>query len=490
VSTIPAIPPARRTALTALLTGAVLVAGAPAARAAWSAPAELDTGVGVSAITVAGDGGRLVVARSTGRGGAINTRLLGVASSGQPQGRRTLAGGAAPPVAYGDDQLVWGRTRSLGTVSRRVPDGKGGTRTVRLPHLRLGLSVGSGPDVVFGPGRFTTTAVLDEPVRLSASPSGDLVLAWSDVGDDGVVRVTAGWRRAGRKRAVRLSDARVVSGSRSSRLLAVATGRTGETVFVYQQGATTKTRRLLVRSLDVRKGRLGKPQTLRRGGPGFPGATAAVGRNGRAVVAWGEQDAASDRREPYVVRATTRNTDGARFATPRPIDRGSTTVRPPGGTIVSAIDRANRPLVAWSQVVGSAADGTAHDLPRVAQGGPTGGLAAAADLAAAGRVHDVAVTRQGATGVVLVREQEVPRGGSNGDRGTAVQIAVRPAGGTIGAPSTIEAFNDQQLLDRSNAYGAAAIGALPSGGFTVAWTRATVVDGKLRSSTVLSDGTP
>ncbi|EHN12091.1 hypothetical protein PAI11_10300 [Patulibacter medicamentivorans] len=145
--------------------------------------------------------------------------------------------------------------------------------------------------------------------------------------------------------------------------------------------------------------------------------------------------------------------------------------------------------MAWSQVVGSVADGTAHDIPRIAEGDASGGLGGARDIAAAGRVHGLATAR-GATGLVIVREQEVPRGGSNGDRGVAVQLALRPAGGTLGSPATVEALSDAQLLDRSNAFGSAAVGALPDGRFTVAWTRATVSGGKLRTATLFSDSKP
>jgi hypothetical protein len=109
---------------------------------------------------------------------------------------------------------------------------------------------------------------------------------------------------------------------------------------------------------------------------------------------------------------------------------------------------------------------------------------------AAGRVHGAVANASGATtGVVLVREQERPIGGSNGDRGVAVQAAFRPAGGALGAPETIDQFSDAQLLDRSNAFGSASIGALPDGRYTVAWTRAVIVSGKLRTSALFSDRT-
>jgi hypothetical protein len=478
-----------RVPLALLGAGALALTAPAAAGAAFGAPVELDTGVGVSAVAVDGAGGRLVLARGSSKG-ALNSRILGVDADGRPGGRRTLAGVVPEPIPYRDDQLLWTRTRSLGIVTRKVPNGRGGTRTARLARVRLGLSAGSGPEVRLGAARYHATAVLDQPARLTGTPSGNLVMAWSDVGDDGVVRVYASWRRSSSKAKLQLGTPRLVSGSRSSRLLGLATGRSGESVLVFEQGASEKTRRLYTRSLDIRKGELGTRQTLRRGGPGFSSVAVAVGRNGRAVIAWGEQDAASDRTKPYVVRATSRDTDGSRFSAPKPLDRGGTVVRAPGGELVAAIDRANRPIVGWNQVVGSAADGTAHDLPRVAQGDATGRVGAATDLAAAGRIHGVATTAQGATGLVLVREQEIPRGGSNGDRGTAVQVAVRPAGGTLGAPATLDAFTDEQLLDRSNAYGGAAIGALPDGTFTVAWTKASVVSGKLRSATSFADGTP
>ncbi|WP_320670539.1 hypothetical protein [Patulibacter defluvii] len=466
-----------------------LALAAPAG-AAFSNPVELDSGVGVAGLTVDGQGGRVVVARGAGKGNTVDTRLLGVAGDGQPEGRRTIAGLLPDPLAFGRDAVLHARSTRLGSVQRSVPNGRGGTRTISLPRVRLGVSVGDAPSVALGKAANHGTAVLDEPVRIAGTTSGNVVMAWSDVGADGVVRVYASWRRATTKKGtVRLSAPKLVSGSRASRLLALATGQGGDTVLVYQRGASESTRRLYVRSLDVRSGKLGTPQTLRRGGPGFPSATASVGRGGRAVVAWGEQDGAADRTKPYVVRATTRNDDRHRFAAPKPLDRGSTTVRAPGGSLVAIVDRANRPLVAWSQVVGSVADGTAHDIPRIAEGGVEGGLGPARDIAAAGRVHGLASARS-VTGLVLVREQEVPRGGSNGDRGVAVQVAVRPATGTLGTPATVEALTDAQLLDRSNAFGSAAIGALPDGRFTVAWTRATVVSGKLRTATLLSDGAP
>lgn len=481
--------PVRLARLAPLLALSALAVPA-AAGAAFSGPVELDTGVGVAGLTVDGEGGRVVVARGAGKGGTVDTRLLGITAAGRPEGRRTIAGLLPDPLPLGKDTLLYGRSTVLGTVRRTVPDGKGGTKTISLPQVRLGVSVGSAPPVSLGKAHNQATAVLDEPARISGTTSGNLAMAWSDVGSDGVVRVYASWRKATSKAgSVRLSAPKLISGSRSSRLLALATGQGGDTVLVYQRGASESTRRLFVRSLDVRTGKLGTPQTLRRGGPGFPGATASVGRGGRAVVAWGEQDAAADRTKPYVVRATTRDDDGHRFATPKALDRGGATVRAPGGTLAASIDRGNRPLVAWSQVVGSVADGTAHDIPRIAEGDASGGLGGARDIAAAGRVHGLATAR-GATGLVIVREQEVPRGGSNGDRGVAVQLALRPAGGTLGSPATVEALSDAQLLDRSNAFGSAAVGALPDGRFTVAWTRATVSGGKLRTATLFSDSEP
>lgn len=480
-----------RTAVLASAIAAGLLLPA-AATAAWTTPVELDSGVGVAGVTVDGSGARLVNARVTAKGDAIDTRLLGVSADAKPDGRRTIKGVLVDPIAIGKDQLAFGRARSLGNVTRTVPNGKGGTKRITLPRYSLGVSVGSASEAALGTQRSNATAVLDEPVRIAGTSTGNLVMAWSDVGDDGVVRVYAAWRKATTKKGatVRLGEPKLMSGSRSSRLLALATGKGGSTVLVFQTGASEKTRRLFVRPLDVRTGKLGPVQTLRRGGPGFPSATAAVGARGRAVIAWGEQDGASERTKPYVVRATTRDKTG-RFAVPKAIDTGGTTVRAPGGSLVSSVDGDNRATVAWSQTVGSVADGTAHDIPRVAEAGTSGGLAPARDIAAAGRVHGLApAVAGGVTGLVLVREQERPIGGSNGDRGVAVQVAVRPAGGSLGSPETLDQLSDGQLLDRSNAFGSAAIAGLPGGGFTVAWTRATVGKGKLRSATLFSDGSP
>jgi hypothetical protein len=376
-------------------------------------------------------------------------------------------------------------------VTRTVPDGKGGTKSLKLTNYRLGISVGKTASAGLGTQRSHGTAVLDEPAMIAGNVKGSVVMAWSDIGDDGVVRVYAGWRRGDAKaKTVRLGKPRKISTSRSSRLLAVAAGAGGRAVIVYQTGASDSTRRLYVRSLSMGRDELGKPQTLRRGGPGFPSATASIGPKGRAVVAWGEQDSATERRKPYVVRATTRDTDRVRFAVPKPIDKGGTTVRAPGGQLVSTIDPQGRATVAWNQQVGSVADGTAHDIPRVAEADATGGLGTPRDIAAAGRVHGIASSdRTGTTGIVLVREQERPIGGSNGDRGVALQAAFRPAGQPTGAPETVDQFSDEQLLDRSNAFGSAAIGALPDGRFTVGWTRAVISKDKLRSSALYSDRT-
>ncbi|WP_210495615.1 hypothetical protein [Patulibacter sp. SYSU D01012] len=475
----------RTVVVAALATGLLLPA---AASAAWTPATEVDTDAGVSSLTVDGAGNRLVIGRKAAKGGAVDSRLVGITAAPKPDGLRTLKGVQTAPVALDEDELVFPRTKSMGTVRRTVPDGKGGTKSVSLTRYRLGVSVGAAPNAALGTLRSHGTAVLDEAPRFSGVANGNLAMGWSEVGDDGVVRVYAAWRRASTKAAVRLGTPKLISGSRSSRLLAMATGAGGKTVLVYQQGASEKTRKLFVRSLDVRTGKLSKIQTLRRGGPGFPIVAAAVGSGGRAVIAWGEQDAATERTKPFVVRATTRDSDKGRFAVPKPIDTGTAAVRAPGGAVVAAVDGQNRATVAWNQTVGSVADGTAHDIPRVAESEATGGLGAVRDLAAAGRVHDVAVAGP-TTGVVLVREQERPLGGSNGDRGVAVQAAFRPAGGALGAPETIEAFTDAQLLDRSNAFGAAAIGALPDGRFSVAWTRATVAGDKLRSSTLFSDRT-
>lgn len=481
----PSLRRSRTVAVTALAAGLLLPA---AASADWTPATELDADAGVSSLTVDGSGSRLVIGRKAAKGGALDSRLVGITAAPKPDGLRTLKGIQPAPVALGKDELAFPRTKSMGTVRRTVPDGKGGTKSVSLTRYRLGVSVGAAPSAALGTLRSHGTAVLDEAPRFSGVSNGSLVMGWSEVGDDGVVRVYASWRRASTKTAVRLGTPKLISGSRSSRLLALATGAGGKTVLVYQQGASEKTRKLFVRSLDARTGKLSKIQTLRRGGPGYTVVTAAVGSDGRAVVAWGEQDAATERTKPFVVRATTRDDADRRFAVPKAIDKGTAAVRAPGGSLVSAVDGQNRVTLAWNQTVGSVADGTAHDIPRVAETDATGGLGAVRDVAAAGRVHDIAVAGN-TTGVVLVREQERPLGGSNSDRGVALQAAFRPAGGVLGTPETIEAFTDAQLLDRSNAFGAAAIGALPDGRFSVAWTRATVTNDKLRSATLFSDRT-
>lgn len=480
--------PRRSAAALAVVTLGLVVPSA--ASADWTPGTELDTGVGVTGLTVDPSGSRIVQARGTAKK-TVNTRLMGVQADGGAGALRTLGGLLQEPVQYDGTGLVWARQTSLGTVRRTVPDGKGGTKGLSLTNYRLGVSVGTTASASLGSQRSHGTAVLDEPAIIAGNPKGSIVMGWSDVGSDGVVRVYASWRAGDAKStSVRLGKPHKISTSKSSRLLAVAAGAGGRAILVYQTGATEKTRRLYVRSLSMGRDELGRPQTLRRGGPGFTSATASIGGRGRAVVAWGEQDGASERTEPYVVRATTRDTDRGRFSVPKPLDKGGTAVRAPGGALVSVIDPAGRPTVAWSQQVGSVADGTAHDIPRVAEAEATGALGGARDVAAAGRVHGLtSSTKTGVTGLVLVREQERPFGGSNGDRGVAVQAAFRPASGTLGAAENIDQFTDQQLLDRSNAFGSAAIGALPDGRFTVAWTRAEVVNGKLRASARFSDRT-
>lgn len=479
----------RRSAATLAVVGLGLAVPS-AASAEWTPPTELDSGVGVTGLTVDPSGSRIVGARGSAKK-TVNTRLMGVQADGSPGALRTLTGIIRDPVPYEGDGLVWARQRSAGTVTRTVPDGKGGTKRLTLTRYRLGISVGKTASAGLGALRSHGSAVLDEPAMIAGNPKGSVVMAWSDVGDDGVVRVYASWRRGDAKaKTVRLGEPRKISTSRSSRLLAVAAGAGGRAVIVYQTGASDSTRRLYVRSLSMGRDELGKPQTMRRGGPGFPAATASIGPKGRAVVAWGEQDGATERSKPYVVRATTRDTDRVRFAVPKPIDKGGTAVRAPGGQLVSAIDPQGRATVAWNQQVGSVADGTAHDIPRVAEADATGGLGAPRDIAAAGRVHGIATSdKTGTTGIVFVREQERPIGGSNGDRGVALQAAFRPAGQPTGAPETVDQFTDAQLLDRSNAFGSAAIGALPDGRFTVGWTRAVISKDKLRSSALYSDRT-
>lgn len=475
---------------TAAALAVVGLAVPAAASADWTPATELDTGVGVTGLTVDPSGSRIVGARGAAKK-TVNTRLMGVQADGSPGALRTLSGLIRDPVPYEGDGLVWARQRSLGTVTRTVPNGKGGTKSLKLTNYRLGISVGKTASAGLGSQRSHGTAVLDEPAMVAGNAKGSVVMAWSDVGDDGIVRVYASWRRGDAKaKTVKLGKPRKISTSKSSRLLAVAAGAGGRAVIVYQTGASDSTRRLYVRSLSMGRSELGKPQTLRRGGPGFPSATASIGPKGRSVVAWGEQDAASERTKPYVVRATTRDTDRSRFSVPKPIDKGGTTVRAPGGRLVSTIDPQGRATVAWNQQVGSVADGTAHDIPRVAEADATGGLGTPRDIAAAGRVHGIATSdKTGTTGIVLVREQERPIGGSNGDRGVALQAAFRPAGQPIGAPETVDQFSDEQLLDRSNAFGSAAIGALPDGRFTVGWTRAVISKDKLRSSALYSDRT-
>ncbi|MCK9248144.1 MAG: hypothetical protein M0P31_04105 [Solirubrobacteraceae bacterium] len=484
---LPALP---RRPLVVAATSVALLAAPAVASAAWGEPQELDTSVGVAGLAVDGAGSRLVNGRVSGSGNAINTRFLAVAADGSPGGRRNLRGALPDPVRYGDSRAVFGRMNRLGAVTRRVPDGKGGTRSVKLTKYRIGVSTGTtDPDqLAIGALRSVGAAVLDEPVRLAGTAKGDVVLAWSAVGSDGTVSVYAAWHRARAKdRTIRLGKPRRISGTPSSRLLALATGPGGRTVLVFERGATEKTRRLYVRPLDVRSGKLGRLQVLRRGGPGFTDASAAVGNKGRAVIAWGEQDDASARKEPYVVRSATRDDEDERFKT-RIIDRGGALVRAPNGTIVTSVDNRRRPLVAWSQTVGSVADGTAHDIPRVAEGGPTGRLGDARDIAAAGRVHG-ASTAKGTTGVILVRELERPAGGSNSDRGVAVQAAFRAPDGALGEPETLDQLDDAQLLERRSTFGSAAIAALPDGRFTAAWVRATVVSGKLRQATLFADRT-
>ena len=168
------------------------VAAPGSASAGWTAPVELETGVGVAGLSVDPAGNRLVNARTATSSGAMNTRILGVEADRTPEGIRSLRGTMPDPIPWAKDDLLYARMTSLGTVRRTVPDGKGGTRRVNLTNYRLGVSVGEAVGVKLGTQRSVATAVLDQPVRLSGNDAGDVAVGWSEIGDDGVEFLLAG----------------------------------------------------------------------------------------------------------------------------------------------------------------------------------------------------------------------------------------------------------------------------------------------------------
>jgi hypothetical protein len=381
----------------AAVTASLLGAGAAHADAPWSEPAPIASDVSVywrPSLTFTGDGHALATLGGGGAGQPGLTRILAAetgASTFTETGRGVLIAG---PATYG----------RRGVAYLRTPSPAPGQSIDDASVTRLGVSLGSVPGSL---GRFQRLARValytrDVPARIAADPSGNVAAAWIEPrgGRQPAIGRRGGWlvRVALRRPGHAFGRPRTIAeatGYTTIPPLDLAYGANGDLVVAFQRSRAKllshKTLRLAVR-VKRRGRRFGPIQTL---GPlqGSSSIATAVAPTGRAVVAWGTQDAGEGVEEPWTVRAAVLRPGARAFSKRQVLDPGAV-VRPMGPVRV-AMGPDGTATVAWS----STSRSTGYPVG-AATARPTGRFGGAAVLAPKGVMLDVVTARDGTTTVL------------------------------------------------------------------------------------------
>jgi hypothetical protein len=380
----------RRVAVgTAVLALAIAVCGAAEAAAPWSTPATVTSGIDVFQRPTLGftaDGHALAMLDGSGAAPPGLTRVL-TAAPGTTRfreiGRTVLIGRPAP---YGRHGVAYLRTTP-------PPRGKG---INDMRSARLGVSLADAPQTLgsFQPLAQIPTSPRDLSALVAADPRGDVAAAWLEP-RKGRTAVRVALRRPGHAfgrpqtigRAEAFGDVTPLD---------LAYGANGDLVVAFQ---TTRGKLVDHRALRlaVRVKRYGRPfgpmQTLGRV-LGSSSISTAVAPTGRAVVAWGTQDAGEGIDDPWTVRAAVLRPGARRFSRTQLLDPGE--VAYPVSAVRAAIGRDGTATVAWTAF---SAGGQRYPI-RVATTAPRGRFGAPAQLAVNAAALGVVTARDGATTVL------------------------------------------------------------------------------------------
>jgi hypothetical protein len=417
---------------TATATVFLLGAGTAHADAPWSNPAAITSDVSAfnsPALAFTGDGHALASLGVSGAGPPGLTRILAAkpgTTTFTETGRTVLVAG---PATYG----------RRGVAFLGIPQLARGESIDDAGVTRLGATLGSLPG---SPGRFQRLARValytrDLPARIAADPRGNVAAAWIEprggrppaIGRRGGWLVRVALRRPGHAFG-RPQTVAVASAYTTMPPLDLAYGANGDLVVAFQRSRAKllshKTLELAVR-VKRRGRRFGPIQTL---GPlqGSSSIATVVAPTGRAVVAWGTQDAGEGVEEPWAVRAAVLRPGARAFSKRQLLDPGA--VAWPLGPVRAAIGSDGTAAVAWSGTSRSTAPVT---YPvHVATARPTGRFGAAAQLAPNGEMLDVVTAGDGTTTVLWGPSTE-PEGVLDG-----IFASRRPPGGSdFAAPEAV-----------------------------------------------------
>jgi len=409
-------------ALSLLVLAAPLVPAAPVAAQvpAWGPPA--DGGVVVAGLKEpaldiggAGDGiyGASLSADPTRPAVPRQGTLGRLSSAGVPGVQEPLDDDlAAGPIAYGRSRVVLLRTALVAV-----------TADLFAPRVRLAVSFGTTTSGDVGaPQTLAADVKLAARPALAANDRGDVVAAWIE--DRGANdRLWVARKPAGRP----FGRPSVVLGRGDMTALAVAQG-TRDDLVVAATRALGGARSVVARHRRP-GGSYGATQSLGVD-EGLTQIAARLARSGRAVVAWGTQDAGIEATEPFRVRAAVKPAGGSgRFRAAQELQGGAATNERTPGPIALELDDAGAATVAWSTPQGGGGGPLSFPV-RVATTDVGAVFGPAQQVATSGVVGGLAVRPGGAAILTYAR-----RDGLDSD---AVMAAIRPsAGAPFLAPETV-----------------------------------------------------
>ena len=434
-----------RLVLATLLT---LALAAPASAAApWSAPADLGPPADyVEAPTLAfapagtGLAGWLVRAQPADAGGlpgAIDVNYRGDNDGYTSRIAAIGAGGAlgAPRVLQGIDvagPALDAAGRGVVLRSQILASDPDARRRQRVTWATVSAqgAVGRAHPLL--------TATLTDPPSLAVDARGDAVAAWSEYVAPksrralwGSFRVRAAFRRAGHGfgRPMTLFVTQALDYEHNGAVTA-AIGRDGRALVAFADARENpgRDRRAVYAWRRGDRGRFGPTMKV---GPqhGFADVAATVTDSGRAVVAWGTQDGGEEANMPWVVYAASLGPHASKFGALQTLDPGGAVERPFGG-VAPASAPAGRVTVAWSAVRGGGPAGIAFPV-MTATSDATGRFGPAQTVAPSGAVGGVAVRRDGTAIVTWATARGI-------QQTTQAMAAIRAAGATaFGAPEAI-----------------------------------------------------
>jgi hypothetical protein len=338
----------------------------------------------------------------------------------------------ADSIAAGPVFEDGGRGLVLRTLSLS-PDGDGNRRR------RLSWSAVSGAGRI-GRAHTIATATLGADPSLAEDHRGNAIAAWSEYSptsaksDVGTYRIRAAWRPAGRAFGTPVTLYRTdAPGYARNGAVTAAIGREGRAVIAFADLQIRKRRdlkRVLVWSRTPRRGFAG-PQAIGTHSDAADFALAVTDR-GRIFVGWGTQDGGEEANTPWILRVASRRPGAARFGAARVLDRGaSSRLRPPDGAVRLVADPEGHATLAWTAV----RPGATYPV-LVATSDAGGHFGAMQQVAPAGVLGGLAMRQDGTAILTYAR---IASTSPFGDMGTDQVFAVlRPRlSALFGAPEAI-----------------------------------------------------